>query len=406
MSELIGDARKRALKELIRRAHAGADIEELKAEFQEKLGNLTPVEIAQLEQELVREGIPREEIARLCDVHLALFRESLEEVEPLAPPWHPVHILMEEHQRMLEIAEKLRAAAERLARSPGDAQLLEELDGHLKHVEESESHYLREENVLFPALERHGITEPPQVMWMEHDHIRSLKKELRRLFSTREAAYEKRLAEFSLALSDILMGHFHKEEKILFPTALDVIPQGEWPSLRADFDDIGYCCFTPPPPPAPRGPEKKAASGDEGRVALGTGEFTPEELEAVLNTLPVDITFVDAEDRVRYFNQTADRIFVRSKAVLGRTVQNCHPPKSVHIVERILEDFRAGRRNQAEFWINMNGRLIYIRYFPVRARDGRYLGTLEVTQDITEVKAIHGEKRLLDDRAGGGEAHG
>jgi len=402
MSELIGDARKRALKELIRRAHAGADIEALKAEFQEKLGNLTPVEIAQLEQELVREGVPREEIARLCDVHLALFRGSLDEVEPLAPPWHPVHILMEEHRRMLEIAERLRGAAERLARSPGDMKLLEEIDRHLKHLQESESHYLREENALFPALERHGITEPPQVMWMEHDHIRSLKKELGQLLSARKAGYENRLAEFALALSDVLMGHFHKEGKILFPTALEVIPRQEWPALRADFDDIGYCCFTPPPPPAPRGPEKRVAPEVEGRIAMETGGFTPEELEAVLNTLPVDITFVDAEDRVRYFNQTADRIFVRSKSVLGRTVQNCHPQKSVHIVNRILEDFRAGKRDRAEFWINMRGRLIYIRYFPVRARDGRYLGTLEVTQDVTGIKSLEGERRLLDDRPQGG----
>ena len=403
MSELLGDARKRALKELIRRAHAGADIEELKAEFQEQLGTLTPVEIAQLEQELVREGIPREEIARLCDVHLALFRESLAEVEPLAPPWHPVHILMEEHRRMLGIAEELRGAAERLTRSPRDMKLLEEIERHLKHVEEAESHYLREENVLFPALERHGITEPPQVMWMEHDHIRSLKKELKQLFAGRKAGYEKGLAEFARALSDTLMGHFHKEGKILFPTALDVIPQEEWPALRADFDDIGYCCFTPPPPPPPRRPGKGAAPEVEGRVALETGEFTPEELEAFLNSLPVDITFVDAEDRVRYFNQTADRIFVRSKSVLGRTVQNCHPQKSVHIVNRILEDFRARKRDRAEFWIEMGGRLIYIRYFPVWGRDGRYLGTLEVTQDVTGIKRLEGERRLLDDRPGGGE---
>ena len=400
MSELIGDARKRALKELIRRAHAGANVEELKAEFQEKLGNLTPVEIAQLEQELVQEGISREEIAKLCDVHLALFRESLEEVEPLAPPWHPIHILMEEHRRMLDHAERLREATERLRRSPGNAKLLGEIEQQLKHIEESEPHYLREENVLFPVLERHGITEPPQVMWMEHDHIRSLKKELRRLLASREAGYEHRLAEFALALSDVLMGHFHKEGKILFPTALDVIPEGEWPALREEFDGIGYCCFTPSPPPAPRGPEKGTPRQAPDRITLETGEFTPEELEALLNTLPVDITFVDAQDRVRYFNQSRDRVFVRSKSVLGRTVQNCHPQKSVHIVNRILEEFRTGKRDRAEFWINMGGRLIYIRYFPLWGEDGRYLGTLEVTQDVTGIKALEGERRLLDDSPG------
>jgi PAS domain S-box-containing protein len=202
------------------------------------------------------------------------------------------------------------------------------------------------------------------------------------------------------------MGHFHKEGKVLFPTALEVIPEGEWASLRAEFDGIGYCCFTPPPPPATREPAPSQPGLEEGVVELPTGSFSLKELEAVLNALPVDITFVDAQDRVRYFNQAKDRIFVRSKSVIGRTVQNCHPPKSVHIVNRIVEDFKAGRRDVAEFWINLGGRLVYIRYFPVRTPEGKYLGTLEVTQDITNIKAIQGERRLLDDLAAEGGKDG
>ncbi|HAF71228.1 MAG: Sensory box protein [Acetothermia bacterium 64_32] len=399
MGELTNEDRKRALKGILRRLHAGESPDALKGEFRRAVGDVTPVEIAQIEQELVREGISREEIAKLCDVHLALFRESLEEVEPLAPPWHPIHILMEEHRRMLGFAKRLRKAAERLAGSPGDAGLLAEIEDLMKHLEEAESHYLREENVLFPALERHGIAEPPQVMWMEHDHIRSLKKELRRLHAAREQGYEPRLAEFALALSDTLVRHFHKEGKILFPTALGVIPEAEWPALRAEFDEIGYCCFTPPPPPAPEGEPPSQPRPVEGMVELPTGSFTVKELAAVLDALPVDITFVDAEDRVRYFNQSKDRIFVRSKSVIGRTVQNCHPQKSVHVVNRILEDFRAGRRDVAEFWINLKGRLVYIRYFPVWSPEGEYLGVIEVTQDVTGVRELKGERRLLDEPA-------
>lgn len=406
MSELMGDKRKQALKEIIKRAHAGADIEELKNEFQEFLGELTPVEIAQLEQELVQDGVSREEIAGLCDVHLALFRESLEETEPLAPPWHPVYILMEEHQRVLSFAEELHEAATRLKEAPNDPALLKEIEQYLQHLREAESHYLREENVLFPALEKHGITEPPAVMWMEHDHIRSLKKELERLFTERKEGFAERFSEFALTLSDVLMAHFYKEGKILFPTALDVIPEEEWKRIRVEFDKIGYCCFTPSPPPAPEAERKTDVAKGGDLIRLETGTFAPKELEAVLDSLPVDITFVDAGDTVRYFNQTKDRIFVRSKAVIGRTVQNCHPPKSVHIVNRILEDFKAKKRDVAEFWINMGGRLIYIRYFPVRGKDGEYLGTLEVTQDITNIKGIEGEKRLLDDQAAQGSSVG
>ncbi|UCG91306.1 MAG: DUF438 domain-containing protein [candidate division WOR-3 bacterium] len=132
------------------------------------------------------------------------------------------------------------------------------------------------------------------------------------------------------------------------------------------------------------------------KVSFRTGDLSSKEIESLLNTLPVDITFVDREDTVRYFSQTKERIFPRTKAVIGHKVQQCHPEKSVHVVNQILEDFKNGRRDKAEFWINMNKRLIFIRYFPVRDTNGDYLGCLEVTQDITDVKAIEGEKRLLD----------
>lgn len=139
------------------------------------------------------------------------------------------------------------------------------------------------------------------------------------------------------------------------------------------------------------------ADADGGRqVTLETGSLTFAELDAVLNTLPVDVSFVDADDTVRYYNEPAGgRIFPRAKGVIGRKVQDCHPPKSVEKVEQILADFRAGQRERAEFWIELNGRLTFIRYFPVRDRTGVYLGCLEVTQDITEIKGIEGEKRLL-----------
>ena len=137
--------------------------------------------------------------------------------------------------------------------------------------------------------------------------------------------------------------------------------------------------------------------GKENRkqVVFETGEFSTEELEAVLNTLPVDITFIDKEDRVHYFSQSKERIFPRTKAVIGRKVQQCHPQRSLHVVEEILNDFKENKREEAGFWINMGGRLIYIRYFAVRDKAEKYLGCLEVTQDITDIKKIEGEKRLL-----------
>jgi len=134
---------------------------------------------------------------------------------------------------------------------------------------------------------------------------------------------------------------------------------------------------------------------EEGQVVLETGSFSKEELEALLNTLPVDITFVDKENAVRYFSKAKNRIFTRTKAIIGRKVQQCHPPKSIHVVNKILDDFRNGHKDVAEFWIHSKERLIYIRYFAVRDTGGEYLGCLEVTQDITDIKKIEGEKRLL-----------
>ena len=127
-----------------------------------------------------------------------------------------------------------------------------------------------------------------------------------------------------------------------------------------------------------------------------TGSLSKEEVETILDTLPVDISFIDNEDAVKYFNKLGERIFVRPKAVIGRKVQLCHPKKSVHIVNRILESFKTGKKDVAEFWIQMDNRVINIRYFAVRDKDGKYLGTMEVTQDITDIKKINGEKRLLD----------
>ncbi|HDS59041.1 MAG TPA: DUF438 domain-containing protein [Thermoplasmatales archaeon] len=381
--EAMGN-KKGVLKSVLRQLHQGAEVAEVREKAKEALRELTPAQISEVEQELIREGLPRETLQKLCDVHLAVMQESLEKQEVSVPDWHPVHILMEEHRRLLDLAEQL-VSAQREKDDRRIAHLLE-------HLDEAESHYLREENVLFPYLEKHGVTEPPAIMWKEHDAIRDFKKRLQKAASER---HQGDLASLAPALREMLSHHFYKENNILFPTALEVMDDGEWVSVREQFDHIGYCCFTPQAPPV----EKETGGGGErpqkGEISLETGHFTSRELEAVLDALPVDITFVDRDDRVRYFNQAQDRIFVRTKAILGRTVQNCHPSKSVDVVNRIVEAFKKGERDSAEFWIDMGSRKIYIRYFPVW-KDGEYLGVVEVTQDITSLKEIEGQRRLLD----------
>lgn len=402
MSELF--SRKELLKGLIKRLHEGANPEEMKEEFQAAIKRITPTEIAQIEEELIKEGMPKEEVQRLCDLHLAVFREAIEKHNSLPPAGHPVHILMEEHKMLLGFSDKLKNIVKEIKAAKDFGSLNEErkqLDRIAEHFKESESHYVREENVLFPYLEKHGITQPPAIMWMEHDKIREMKKDLYRLINTSESMpfpdFADRLGETALSLTDMLSSHFYKENSILFPTALKVIGEDEWKDMRDQFDELGYCCFTPEParvpvevtePPTPK-PEV------EGRLPFETGSLSREEIEAIFNTLPLDITFVDGQDIVRYFSQSKERIFPRTKAVIGRKVQQCHPQKSIYLVNQILEDFKSGQRDVAEFWIDLKDRLIFIRYFAVRDRDGDYLGCVEISQDITDVKKIEGEKRLL-----------
>lgn len=280
-------------------------------------------------------------------------------------------------------------------------EVLAEVERLAEHLKNSSSHYTREENVLFPYLEKHGITQPPAIMWSEHDDIREIEKTLYAdLGSSKNVGFlefSSRLGDTASSLADALTSHFFKENNILFPTALKVIEGPEWTDIRGQFDEIGYCPFTQLPSPMGREEveEKPAQMPGEGALAFETGTLSQKEIEALLNTLPVDVTFVDSEDTVRYFSQSRDRIFTRTKAVIGRKVQQCHPEKSVDLVNQILDDFKGGKRDVAQFWINLGGRLVHIRYFPVRDGEGRYLGVMEVTQDITDIKRIEGEKRLV-----------
>jgi PAS domain S-box-containing protein len=412
MNSKLAEDRKNVLKEILRLLHAGAQPQDVKEKFKQFLETISPLEISRIEQELIREGLPREEIQRLCDVHMAVFREQLEKQKLNVSVDHPINILMEEHKIMLQLAEKLTATANKIQQF-SEAIYVEQEIHVLQHLardfQDSEKHYLREENVLFPNLEKHGITEPPAIMWTEHNQIREKKKTLNKLVENygklNFQEFKMQLSDLAEALNGLLTSHFFKENNILFPTAMRVITEDEWKSIRSEFDEIGYCCFTPPeltgaPQIVEAEKEEKIMPKpkEEAPFALqfDTGTLTKEEVEALLNSLPVDITFVDKDDTVRYFNKAEKRIFVRTKAVIGRKVQLCHPQKSIHIVNRILDAFKEGKKDVAEFWINFNNRLIHIRYFAVRDKNGKYLGTIEVTQDITDIKNIEGEKRLLD----------
>lgn len=392
---------KQLVKDLIKQLHEGKSPEEVKRQFRNTLQKVSSTQIAQAEQELVREGMPQEDIRRLCNVHLAVFRESLDKQKIELDADHPIYVLMEEHNVILKYIEELKSIIQSVAGAASFDDVANEMHrlGYItEHLMEVEKHNVREENVLFPYLEKHGISEPPAVMWTEHNELKEKKKQLLKLSETHGTIafkdFAKQLADIGGYITEALSSHVYKENHILYPAALQTIDDGEWREIREQCDELGYCSFTPR---YVKAEENTEAQASDGTVGFDTGSLTMEEVEGMLNALPVDVTFVDTEDTVRYFNKAEGRVFPRTKAVIGRKVQLCHPPKSIHVVSKVIDDLKNGRRSSADFWIDINQRKIYIRYFPVRGQNGKFLGVMEVTQDITDVKKIEGERRLLDE---------
>lgn len=407
MSEYINNAsnRKETLKGLIRDLHAGGDLEEIKARFGRLVRDVSAVEIAQMEQELIDEGLPVEEVKALCDVHVAVFQQSLDAQESPEmtsqgtgiKPGHPVHTFKYENYAAGEVLTLLEEAVKDL---PGE-NAWKRARMHLEQLAEIEKVYRRKENLLFPYLEKHGISGPSSVMWGIHDDIRAQLKELRQ---ATEAKNQTRVQEILPPMAEAIRQMFYKEENILYPTSLRVLSDAEWAAIRDQSDEIGYCLIRPgdqwqPAVVADSGADaaSPAAPAAGAQLPLDTGALSPEQINLVLKHLPIDVTFIDETDTVRYYSQGPDRIFDRTPAIIGRKVQNCHPPQSVHVVNRLLETFRNGERDVAEFWIQMGRKFVHIRYYAVRDGEGHYRGTIEVTQDIAPLRALEGERRLLDE---------
>ncbi len=384
--------RKNKLKDIIGKLHRGQTVEQVKEEFARTFGQVSAEEISQAEQALINEGMQVEEVQRLCDVHASIFEEG--GVAPAGgpqgtdEPGHPAHTLKAANAALRALISEIRGLVGQ--KGTEAARALREKAGMLSGID---SHYKIKENLLFPYMEKYGVTAPPKVMWGVDDEIRGeIKAALMGLERGETAQLEKALVR----AEDMAF----KEDNILLPILLEKLQEDEWRQIAQDSAEFGFFLMEAPPPfrgtGAARGTDQPASTGKEGAVRLPTGDFSPAELAAVLNTLPLDMTFVDKDDRVRFFSQGKERAFPRTVSVLGRNVSNCHPPASVHIVEKIVGDFRSGKKDHEDFWIQLEERLIHIRYFAVRGGQGEYLGVLETTQDIAPLKTITGEKRLLD----------
>lgn len=265
-----------------------------------------------------------------------------------------------------------------------------------------ERRFERKENQLFPFLEEKGWTGPSRNMWSFHDTIREMFRIVRKNLDDKDFTSVQHNLDL---IRQSLYRLMDVEENVLFPNALDILDDQDWIKMRKGEEEIGWMLSTPPLS-YPKEAEYVYPSEDIVRrtdvkfskeaLHYDEGFMTVEQVNLLFKTLPIDLTYVDENDKVIFYNRGEERVFPRSAGIIGREVRFCHPPKSVDTVLQILEAFRSGKENEASFWITYKERLIYIRYFAVRDTNKNYKGVIEMSQDITDIKNINGERRLLE----------
>ena len=362
-------------------------------------------EVVEVEQELIAEGLPEEEILDLCDAHSSVLegRVDLSALKPV-PDGHPVDVFRKENEEIRNVTNAIFALISDILHSSSESvrEQVIKLRGLYNNLYDVDKHYQRKEYLLFPYLEKLEITGPPKVMWGKHDEIRELIKGSIEVLQVDSLTREELEAAAEMVLKPAARGAqemITKEEEILFPMALDTLNESDWYEISRQSIEIGFCLYDPPVDWRPEWVAEQSINESQksgSHIQLPSGSFSAEELLAILNTLPVDMTFVDKDDKVKYFSQGAERIFQRNRAILNRDVRHCHPPASAHIVDKIIEDFKSGRENRAPFWINMGGKkMIHIEYFALRNEKGEYLGTLEVSQNVQPYRDLEDEQRIL-----------
>ncbi|QOX78196.1 DUF438 domain-containing protein [Trichlorobacter lovleyi] len=403
MSELI-DNREKRVQELLavsRGIIQGQDAKQLIEQHREAIENLTPHDMLAMEDRQLQMGITPQVIKQSIEKVIGVFFKSLERYpwERPAPDTFLGHLIQENRA----LADKLQQVKTVLKRCHGSeessfpAMRLELLPLFLE-LRAFESHYVKKENILFPYLEKRWENHRPiAVMWSLHDDIRKKLKGVIAVLERSDSSWQ----EFNSPMSQyffLVFGMIQKENLVVYPVATETLAAEDWQAMYQQSFDYPFPFLETPQQKEDGNPLQAGTGAHEGDdfFVSDTGRMNYEQLVLLFNHLPVDITFVDEYDQVRFFNRAKDRFFPRSPAIVERNVKNCHPPESVHIVEKIVSEFKNGNRNEADFRIKMKGRYILIRYVAVRDPDSTYRGVLEISQDITDIVAMTGEKRLLD----------
>ncbi len=406
MSEFINNSDHRA-KDLLAFSMGimhGENGKMLIEKYKEAIENITPHDMLTLEDKQMQMGVTPKAIKKDVEKVINVFFKSLEKY-----PWNRpeeetflYHLMLENQAYTFKLNQIKKVIKSYKGRESADfKQMQQELLPRFSEFLEFEHHYVKKENILFPYLEKRWKNyRPLTVMWSLHDDIRKkLKITIAMLedSKTQWQEFNKEMGEYFF----LVFGMIQKEDLIIYPVATETVEEKAWQEMYVQSFEYPFPFIETP---IKRDNTKDADITEAGEFNAGrnlgiqseTGNLSFEQALLAFNHLPVDITFVDENNKVKFFSRAKERFFPRSPAIIGRDVKNCHPPESVHIVEKIVKEFRSGEKDQADFWIQMKGKFILIRYFALRNETGEYKGVLEVGQDITDISKLEGEKRLLD----------
>lgn len=391
--------RQQAILKILNFIQDGGELEEAKKMFQAAFDQVDVAEITAAERELIAQGLDPRKIQYLCNVHADVFKGNIKENKEnseFGKPGHPVHTFKLENMVLKSLVND--ALLPDLAKwEKGDKGVLSKLRQELEDLAKIHYHYARKETSMFPIMTKYGITAPPKVMWGVDDKIRKLIGQANLLISQKDI----NKAEVSKAIKETaheVLEMIFKEEEIMLPMIDEVASEEDWGNVKNEEEQIGYTLIQKPMNWKPK--EKPKNDGPLSIDKLSSlalnfaeGSLNLEQLSAILDLLPFALTFIDENDKVAYFGGGAN-IFPHSKNALGNSVYSCHLPESVPRVKKIFDDFHQGKKDKYEFWFKPRhmGRYLYLQYFAVR-KDNKYLGCLEVAQDVTDIRNWKNEKK-------------
>lgn len=381
-------------------------LEEARKELKEKVVTLKPYEIALAEQELKEvedDECRKENIQQMLD----LFQDVMDTSRPQLPTDHPIMCYYREDDALRKILSSIEDLVQYPVIKNQWLELYDRLGDYRLHLS-------RKQNQLYPVLEKKGFDRPTTTMWQLDDFVRDEIKAARHLL---EQDKDDEFIAMQKTVVDDVRDLMSKEEHVLYPTALAMIKPEEFEDMKSGDREIGFAWIDTPDAvskaktaAATSTTESKEgfaselsallqkygySKGGNDKLDVAMGKLSLEQINLIYKHLPVDLSFVDENERVCFYSDTKHRVFPRSKNVIGRDVKNCHPRASVHIVEEIIEKFRSGEQNKAEFWINKPGLFIYIQYVAVRDEEGHFKGVLEMMQDCTHIRSLEGSRTLL-----------